>query len=203
MLKRIKLISVILVTVVISGCASYGVIENQEKANKASSILPPTKRMKGVDDQITIVLAFSGGGSRAAALSYGILESLNNTGIPGTHKQLLDEVDTISSVSGGSITAAYYGLYGKQIFRQFRTDVLNVNHEEKIIDRASSFKHLTSNKGRSETAVEYFDEALFNGKKIAEFKEKRTPDIIINTSDLGAGHAYHLPRNISRCSAQM
>lgn len=28
---------------------------------------------------------------------------------------------------------------------------------------------------------------MFHGKKIAEFKEKQTPDIIINTSDLGGG----------------
>ncbi len=33
--------------------------------------------------------------------------------------RLLDEVDYITSVSGGSFTAAYYGLYGDGIFEDF------------------------------------------------------------------------------------
>ncbi|MGF1684906.1 hypothetical protein [Photobacterium minamisatsumaniensis] len=37
---------------------------------------------------------------------------------------LLDEIDFISSVSGGSFTAAYYGLYGDDIFDHFEDDFL-------------------------------------------------------------------------------
>lgn len=48
-----------------------------------------------------IGLALSGGGYRAAAYHIGTLRALNKLGI-------LDEVDVISSVSGGSITSAYY-----------------------------------------------------------------------------------------------
>ena len=33
--------------------------------------------------------------------------------------RLLDDVDTISSVSGGSFTAAYYGLYRDRLFEDF------------------------------------------------------------------------------------
>ena len=35
-------------------------------------------------------------------------------------RTLLDEVNVIMSVSGGSFTAAYYGLHGKDIFKSFR-----------------------------------------------------------------------------------
>jgi NTE family protein len=53
-------------------------------------------------------LTFSGGGTRAAALAYGVLKELKETTIVsgGQRIRLLDEVDSISSVSGGSFTAA-------------------------------------------------------------------------------------------------
>ncbi|MEA1946417.1 MAG: patatin-like phospholipase family protein [Thermodesulfobacteriota bacterium] len=80
-------------------------------------------------EELLLILAFSGGGTRAAALSYGVLEALDRVEMPyageeaktlttGSEKHtFLDEVDFISSVSGGSFTAAYYGLYGDRIFQ--------------------------------------------------------------------------------------
>ena len=58
-----------------------------------------------------IGLALSGGGYRAAAYHIGMLKALHKLGI-------LDNVDVISSVSGGSITAAYYALH-KDNFEKF------------------------------------------------------------------------------------
>lgn len=51
-----------------------------------------------------IGLALSGGGYRAAAYHIGTLRALRKLGI-------LDKVDVISSISGGSIIAAYYALH--------------------------------------------------------------------------------------------
>lgn len=48
-----------------------------------------------------VLLALSGGGSRAAYFSAKVMQQLDSRGI-------LEQVDLISSVSGGSITAAYY-----------------------------------------------------------------------------------------------
>ena len=68
-----------------------------------------------------ILLAFSGGGTRAAALSYGVMQELRDTYIDsrGTQVRMLDEVDTISSVSGGSFTAAYYGVFREGLFEDY------------------------------------------------------------------------------------
>lgn len=68
------------------------------------------------------MLAFSGGGTRAEALAYGVLEELRDTEvlIDGKPRRLLDEIDLISSVSGGSFTSAYYGLHGDRIFEFWR-----------------------------------------------------------------------------------
>ena len=69
-------------------------------------------------DSLFVIVAFSGGGTRAASFSYGVLEALQDTEIKwkGEKKRLLDEVDIISSVSGGSFTAAYFVLYRDRIF---------------------------------------------------------------------------------------
>jgi len=55
-----------------------------------------------------VILAFSGGGTRAAAFSYGVLEFLRRTevvGPDGRTLRLLDSVEIITGVSGGSFTA--------------------------------------------------------------------------------------------------
>jgi len=55
-----------------------------------------------------VILAFSGGGTRAAAFSYGVLEYLRRTEVVapnGARMRLLDGVDIITGVSGGSFTA--------------------------------------------------------------------------------------------------
>ena len=69
-------------------------------------------------------LALSGGGYRAAAYHIGTLRALHRLGI-------LEKVDVISSVSGGSITAAYYALnkdnyedFEKQFIKKLSKGVL-------------------------------------------------------------------------------
>src|SRR3972149_7972761 len=77
-------------------------------------------------NRLLLILTFSGGGTRAAALAYGVLEELAKAefSLEGRKRTLLDEVDTISSVSGGSFTAAYYGLFGRRIFEDFEEKFL-------------------------------------------------------------------------------
>ena len=66
--------------------------------------------------ELLVFLAFSGGGTRAAAFAYGLLRELARTEVvTGTGVRLLArEIDAISSVSGGSFTAAYFGLFGER-----------------------------------------------------------------------------------------
>lgn len=70
-----------------------------------------------------VALSFSGGGLRAAAFSYGVLEGLREQKST-SGRTLLDEVSFITSVSGGSLTAAYFGLHGAEGLREFRDKVL-------------------------------------------------------------------------------
>lgn len=68
-----------------------------------------------------VILAFSGGGTRAAAFSFGVLEFLKRTEVvdrDGRRLRLIDAVDVITGVSGGSFTALAYGLYGDRLFSE-------------------------------------------------------------------------------------
>ena len=69
---------------------------------------------------------FPAGALAPAAFSYGVLETLRDTKvlIDGRERRLLDEVDWISGVSGGSFTAAYYGLFRDRIFEDFEARFL-------------------------------------------------------------------------------
>src|SRR5258708_8397839 len=54
---------------------------------------------------------------------------------PRHGETLLDEVDCISSVSGGSFPAAYYALYHDRIFEDFEIRFLNRNIEGGLLLR--------------------------------------------------------------------
>lgn len=84
-----------------------------------------------------VFLAFSGGGTRAAALSYGVMQELRDTLVvsDGAATPLLGEVDAISSVSGGSFTAAYYGLHREGLFTDFEDDFLRKDVQGALINR--------------------------------------------------------------------
>ncbi len=175
----------------LSGCASYGVIDNAELGN-APPAEPYSVRAlagrKGSGD-IALTLAFSGGGTRAAALSYGVLEELRDTTvmIDGQPRRLLDEVDNISSVSGGSFTSAYYGLYGEQIFEDYKDVFLTRDVEGELVHGLFNPLRWFSDKGRTEMAVELYEKQVFHGATFADMQRKGGPLIVINASDLGYG----------------
>jgi len=145
---------------------------------------------------VLLVLAFSGGGTRAAALAYGVLQELRDTRVPvgGTEKRLLDEVDLITSVSGGSFTAAYYGLYGDHTFVDFEDRFLRRNIQGRLIFELfrplNWFRLASSFFDRSELAVELYDREIFDRATFADLEAAHGPFIQINAADLAAGSRF-------------
>src|SRR5205814_293529 len=89
-------------------------------------------------DSVTTRLASCGGGTRAAAFSFGVLEALRDIqleGARGRKGRLLDEVDIITGVSGGSFTALAYGLYGDKLFDDYEQRFLKRNVQGELIKR--------------------------------------------------------------------
>ena len=74
-----------------------------------------------------------GGGTRAAAFSFGVLQELDRSRSGSrSAKSLLDRVDFVSGVSGGSITAAYFGLKKRSALEDFRERFLLRNAEQNL-----------------------------------------------------------------------
>lgn len=141
-------------------------------------------------------LSFSGGGTRAAALSYGVLQELRDTRVDSMNARtsLLDEVDTISAVSGGSFTAAYYGLFGDDIFKNYEREFLNQSVQgillRKLLNPLYWARGLFSGFNRTEMAVEYYDTNIFHGKTFADIPLDKRPYIEINATDLSTGGRF-------------
>ena len=119
---------------VTAGCSHFGrypVNAPLEKFTPDYGYIAHNMGPEGNSEEILLILSFSGGGTRAAAFSYGVLEELRATEVTfdGKKRRLLDEVDMISGVSGGSFTAAYFGLFGDRIFEDYESRFLKKNVE--------------------------------------------------------------------------
>jgi NTE family protein len=147
-------------------------------------------------DDLMVVLTFSGGGTRAASLSYGVLEELRNAKyqVDGQPRSLLSEVDVISSVSGGSVTAAAYGLYGEKTFDLLEKAFLERNVQRTLLLRTLNpfrWPKLWSSKyGRSELAADYYDQILFKGATFADLNRAGGPYLVINGTDITGGARF-------------
>ncbi|MDE2133840.1 MAG: patatin-like phospholipase family protein [Alphaproteobacteria bacterium] len=139
---------------------------------------------------VFVVLAFSGGGTRAAAFSYGVLKALRDTKITvdGRSGALLDQVDVISSVSGGSYTAAYYGLFGSRIFDDFEEKVLKRDVEagmlSELLDPLNDGSLMRPNYNRGDLAAKWLDDNVFDHKTFSDMSLDQRPFVIINASDI-------------------
>ena len=145
------------------------------------------------DPETLFVLVFSGGGTRAAAFSYGVLEELQRTpvGPAGAQHPMLREVDLVTGVSGGSFTALSYGLYGDRLFERYETDFLKRDVESELIRRllnpATWPDTMSTGFGRSELAEQYYDEILFHGATFADLQRGDGPLIVITATDISTG----------------
>jgi NTE family protein len=147
-------------------------------------------------DSIFVILTFSGGGTRAAAFAYGALLELAHTKIDtgSRARSLLEEVDVISTISGGSFAGAFYALYGTDSLSVFESRFLNWNAEgalKRELLTPAVFKLLSSNYSRSDLAAEAWDERLFHGATFKVLAQRRTrPYLIVNATDMALGSPF-------------
>lgn len=185
--RKAALVSVVLILQ--TGCVARIWNTRLEQAGPANPYTFKT-RLPANDPDLFVVLAFSGGGTRAAAFSYGVLEALKRTHIQvdGQISSLLDQVDVITSVSGGSYTAAYYGLFGDRIFRDYPRRFLYRDWQGELARLVLRPDHLLSlarsGYNRSDLVASYLDRTLFDGKTFADMSRGRLPFVIINATDL-------------------
>jgi NTE family protein len=133
-----------------------------------------------------VALSLSGGGMRAAAFSFGVLQALASADEAGT--DLFDELTFMSSVSGGSLTAAYAALHGRKALTLFRSQVLDRDLERDL--RLSLFSPVNLARllaggvnDRSNLAAT-LDSEVFKGATFADLYRANKPDVWINATDL-------------------
>ena len=193
-----RLITLIVCFILLSGCASSARIRNEAITEPLPTLRE--QRSTGISGQrsndVLFMLAFSGGGTRAAALSYGVLEELRETSyvFNGSKIRLLDEVDSITSVSGGSFTAAYYGLHGDRIFEDYEEVFLRRNVQRTLINGLLNpinwIKMITTRFNRTEMAIDYYDRQIFKHATFSDIEAQQGPEIVINATDLGIGQRF-------------
>jgi len=143
-------------------------------------------------DSLLFVAAFSGGGTRASTLAFGALRELAHQQIvwEGKKKRLLDELDLIHALSGGTFTGGYYALFRDQIFHDFEHRFLRKDWDtelrERILRSPSNWIRLWSPYfGRAHIMAELLNEALFDEKTYGDLAALRQrPMLIIHASDM-------------------
>ncbi len=145
---------------------------------------------------VLLVVSLSGGGARAAAFGYGVLDALRQTRVPqpGGSISLLDELDVISGVSGGSIVAAYYAAFGQDAFPAFEQQFLRKDFQDNLISYAlkpANLYDLTSPWfGRSHLLERRLFE-LFKGKTFGDLgQHPGQPSLLISATDLSLGASF-------------
>ena len=177
------------------GCASRPINEPITSVDLENGYRPNLLIPKRQDNELStlFILSFSGGGTRAAALSYGVLEELRqvNIQVNGKQRRLIDEVDLMTGVSGGSFTALAYALYGERLFDEYEERFLKRDVQGTLMWRSFNplnwGKLLSGNYGRSELAAEYYDEILFEGATYADLLERPGPVAIASGTEMSTG----------------
>ena len=158
-----------------------------------------TSRLQHNDEDDTlIVLMFSGGGTRAAALGYGVLEQLHKQQITigGKKQSLMSNVDVVVGVSGGSVLAAYFALKGEETIPLFYKRFLHQNFQRQVVKQAFSMSNLprlaSPEYGRGDLLQEQFENYLFGKTTFRDLeKNAKGPFAIISATDMGIGERFN------------
>ena len=179
-------------TLALAGCGGFstrnGPINAALASTEGGNIEAPAPA--GNFEDTMIGLSFSGGGMRASAFAYGVLRELSRTDIAseGHKSNLIDQVDLVSSVSGGSVTAAYFALKGSAMLNDYRKKFLSQNVEENLRTSVSltNLVRLSSDAALNDsTGLQvWLDEHLFGGATYRDVFARGRPRLLINASDI-------------------
>ena len=147
-------------------------------------------------DRPQILVGISGGGSRAAALGWAVLKELSRYQYQsgGATRRLVDDVAVVSSVSGGSVIAAYFGLYGPDKLDAFKPEFLDPDNmatlERSAVDPITWFKLAITGASRIQVEEQLFDRQVFHNRTFADLNQPGKPFIILNASDMASGEVF-------------
>ena len=183
---------------VLSGCTviqgEFGLSYKNQPDPGHSFVVPksPVPRATGdwYSEKPTFIgLAVSGGGARSANFGMAALAELDTLGI-------MEHVDAISAVSGGSIPTAYFAFQGSdRNWAQHGKVVAATDFVKplvfKLLNPANLAKTTFTDLDRTDALAEVFEDKLFAGKRLTfadlGAREKYKPAIYFNATDTTRG----------------
>jgi NTE family protein len=199
------IVAALLTVILLAGCAGEAKLNKPLAPNQMNNGPGPISRggyhMLEVGRAQTVdtivLLAFSGGGMRSAAFGYGVLKGMRDFPlvVDGHQERLLDEIDMMASVSGGSFPAAYYGLYRDKIFTDFEKDFLDHDISSYIWGTYLLPWHMgwlfESDHGTNDRMAEVYDDLMFHGATYADLLKRGRPVLSVDATDVD--HEFVFP----------
>ena len=185
-----RLAGAVLASALVVGCASGNF--NQPDNQPTSSVPSPTEleqQKSPFSGETVIGLSFSGGGTRAAAFSYGAIEALaaHESRSGGIGRTLIDDVVFVSGVSGGAVPAVYFALHGAQTIPAFRDDFLYKDPQSSFNTSKSLFSILSILGGglNSRTGFQkWLDKNLLHDATFGDLTRDDAPTLWVNATDV-------------------
>lgn len=190
-----------------TGCASATAFRIPQTGPETTCIAP------GPDRDVVVGVALSGGGSRAALFGAAGLEALGRLRAPGGGS-VMEQVNYLSSVSGGSLAAAYYasqkpprevqiltpdgGMTGEyQAFFTGFKEKLDQDFESALIWRQlGRFRFILNSALAAVSLAEILSERLVGEMKFGELAQREargdSPRLLINTTLYNNGRRFIL-----------
>ena len=190
----------ILFVITLAGCtliltACFRPNYNVEGINKTPSATHDIPQ----DNKTLVFVSLSGGGTRAAAMSWRALEELKKIPYPYIDKNghkvestLADEIDYISGISGGSFAAAAWCLY-KNNMELFRKRFIERNIQGALLKKlfippSNGIKLISPYYDRINIASELYDNEVFDNKTFNDLPTH--PVLWINATHLALGARF-------------
>jgi predicted acylesterase/phospholipase RssA len=194
-MRLVGVLAAMVTALALCGCATvYNLPLNEPSANPLAGIVTraaaaerpdgPREALRGGD---VVALSFSGGGTRAAAFSFGVLEQLARTPSPGGGRDLLDHIGVVSGVSGGAITASYFGLKGRAALADFRQQFLTQDLMAQLhtdVSLVNIGRALGGGANTDEALRQWLDARLYHGATFGDLIARGRPITLINATDI-------------------
>jgi NTE family protein len=196
-ISRWRMLCFVSIVLWAAGCAS-DVPMNEPLHSAAGNTeyrLLDVNRSGGAESALVLV-ALSGGGKRSAAFAFGVLRGMAEIPVrpEGSASTLLDEIDLLAGVSGGSFPAAHFALNGRKSFASFPDEFLYPDIEAYIWGTFLLpwnwewiFNPVA---GTNDRMAWVYDKLMFHGATFADLYRRGRPQVSINATDISFGSPF-------------
>lgn len=219
-LARWSVSAALMFAIALAGCSWLGSGRQYDPIGESASSFPLTRQqpfpfMVAKPRPISIGLACSGGGSRAAYLTAAILQEIHRAGltIPLAREGepasgLLSQIDFVSAVSGGALSAAYFVAHRDELLAHSQAqpwdeylDRMMLNYREHqwylrgLLNPLSWGRTLFTDFNRGNLAREDYDDHLYHGRTLGDLPQQ--PVLYLNAFDVGNRVRFVFSRHFS------